>query len=249
MAGLAAAATAIAAVRPGPLNGGGEPPWPDNPLGVAALDGLAEPLVTGCFFVLLLTGIVAAVVRFRRSRGEERQQLKWMTYALVVLAVAAVGPPFLGEELVELAFPVALALLPAAVAVAMLRYRLYDVDVVIRKTLVYGALTAVLAAVYAVAVVGAQALLAPVTDGSDLAVAVSTLLVAALFLPLRSRVQRLVDRRFYRRRYDAQRTLEAFGSRLRDRVELEGLRTDLEGAVAETMQPLHVSLWLRGARP
>ena len=245
MVGLAAAATVLAALRPGPLNGGGDHPWPDNPLGLGALDRLAEPLVTVVFFVLYAVGLAAAVVRFRRSRGDERSQLKWMTYSLVVLALAALNPPPLSNAVGEVTFPVALALLPVAVAVAMLKYRLYDVDVVIRKTLVYGALTAVLAAVYFGAVVGMQAALAPVTEGSDLAIAVSTLLVAALFLPLRGALQGQVDRRFYRRRYDAQRTLDAFGARVREHVELEGLRADLERAVTETMQPERISLWLR----
>jgi hypothetical protein len=127
----------------------------------------------------------------------------------------------------------------------MLRYRLYDVDVVIRKTLVYGVLTALLAGTYVGVVVGMQALLRPVTEGSDLAIAVSTLVVAALFLPVRSRVQRFVDRRFYRRRYDAQRTLDAFGARLREQVELEALTVDLRHVVGRTMQPASVDVWLR----
>jgi hypothetical protein len=136
---------------------------------------------------------------------------------------------------------------PVSIGVAVLRYRLYDIDRVISKTLVYGALTVVLGAAYAGLVLAGQALFSSFAGGSDLAIAVSTLVVAALFLPVRSRVQRLVDRRFYRRRYDAQRTLEAFGARLREQVELDGLRTDLERVVHETMQPVHVALWLREA--
>jgi hypothetical protein len=137
--------------------------------------------------------------------------------------------------------------MPVSIGVAVLRYRLYDIDRVISKTLVYGALTVVLGAAYAGLVLAGQALFSSFAGGSDLAIAVSTLVVAALFLPVRSRVQRLVDRRFYRRRYDAQRTLEAFGARLREQVELDGLRTDLERVVHETMQPVHVALWLREA--
>ena len=127
----------------------------------------------------------------------------------------------------------------------MLRYRLYDIDRVISRTLVYGALTVILGAAYVALVLAGQAVFSSFAGGSNLAIAVSTLVVAALFLPLRSRVQRVVDRRFYRRRYDAQRTLDGFGARLREQVELERLRADLQGVVHETMQPAHVSLWLR----
>jgi uncharacterized membrane protein YbhN (UPF0104 family) len=138
-------------------------------------------------------------------------------------------------------------LIPAAVAIAILRYRLYEIDRVISKTLVYGSLTVVLGAAYVALVLAGQAVFSSFAGGSDLAIAVSTLVVAALFLPVRARVQRFVDRRFYRRRYDAQRTLAAFGTRLREQVEIDGLRADLEEVVRETMQPAHVSLWLREA--
>jgi uncharacterized membrane protein YbhN (UPF0104 family) len=131
----------------------------------------------------------------------------------------------------------------------MRRYRLYDVDRLISRSLTYALVTAVLVAAYAGLVLAGQAVFSSFTGGSNLAVAASTLVVAALFLPVRARVQRLVDRRFNRRRYNAARTLEAFGSRLRDQVELEGLRADLERAVGETMQPAHATVWLRGERP
>src|SRR5262249_25069333 len=133
---------------------------------------------------------------------------------------------------------------PVGIGIAMLRYRLYEIDRVISRTLVYAVLTVILGAAYAGLVLGGQALFSSFAGGSNLAIAASTLVVAALFLPLRARVQRFVDRRFYRRRYDAQRTLETFGARLRHEVELDELRADLEGVIAATMQPSHVSIWL-----
>jgi hypothetical protein len=137
--------------------------------------------------------------------------------------------------------------IPVAVTVGILRYRLFDVDLLISRTLVYGSLTVLLGLAYAGLVLAGQAVFSSFAGGSNLAIAVSTLVVAALFLPLRSRVQRVVDRRFYRRRYDAARTLEAFASRVRHEVELEGLQEDLQQVVVHTMQPAHVSVWLRSA--
>jgi hypothetical protein len=202
--------------------------------------------------VAMVVSLVSLVVRFRRAGGTERQQIKWLAYAgaLTVLffsaQVLAGGP----ERLAGLGVAVGLLLLvvivpsiPIAVGIAILRYRLYDIDLVINRTLVYGALTVLLGAVYVVGVVGAPRML-PLEDDNDLLVAGSTLAVAALFSPLRRRIQAFVGRRFYRSRYDATRTLEAFGSRLREEVELEALLRDLQGVVRETLQPGAVSVWL-----
>ncbi len=202
---------------------------------------------------IFTASLAALVVRFRRSRGVERQQMKWLAFAGAVpvsaFTLSFLISPFFDEGLlVDVVFIIGftgLMLIPVAVAVAILRYRLYEIDRVISRTLVYGSLTVILGAAYVALVLAGQAVFSSFAGGSDLAIAASTLVVAALFLPLRSRVQRFVDRRFYRRRYDAQRTLEAFGTRLREQVELDGLRADLEGVVRETMQPAHVSLWLQ----
>ena len=243
--------TVTAWFLPGSMNEEAKPPWPDNPLGVGALKPAYDVggKIAGISFVLLLLASMAStIVRFRRSRGDERQQLKWMLFAVAVLVLGVVIQGIVGIGVGDLGFAAGVALLPAAAAVAMLRYRLYDVDRVISKTLVYGALTVVLGAAYVGLVLAGQALFSSFAGGSNLAIAVSTLVVAALFLPVRSRVQAFVDRRFYRRRYDAQRTLEAFGARLREQVDLEGLCADLERVVIQTMQPARVSTWLRSDR-
>jgi hypothetical protein len=210
--------------------------------------GLVVLGVLSTAVVPALIGSVAAVIlRFRRSSGEERQQLKWLTYggsiAAVVLFVA--GTAFDGKAGTGVVEAAALASIPLWIGIAILRYRLYDIDVVINRTLVYGALTATLALAYLGGVLLLQLALRPLTESSDLAIAGSTLGVAALFRPARSRIQAMVDRRFYRRRYDAQRTLEAFSTRLRDQVDLGALNSELSAVVRETLQPAHLSLWLR----
>jgi hypothetical protein len=197
----------------------------------------------------ILVSLTPLVVRFVRSRGAERQQFKWVFYGLAVsLPLGAMGFVLPGVSTGQ-ASPamtlVPLLVIPAAITVAVLRYRLYDIDIVINKTLVYGALTALLALVYLASVLVLQALLRPVTDQSDLAVAASTLAVAALFRPARARIQAAVDRRFYRSRYDAVRTIESFTGRLRHEVDLESVSADLRGVVRGAIEPTHVSLWLR----
>jgi hypothetical protein len=196
---------------------------------------------------------VSLIVRFRRATGEERVQIKWLALAGAIVAV--IFPISLalydvwGESVSNLAIMLSVLGLPAAAGVAILRYRLYDIDVVINRTIVYGALTVILAATYLGSVLLLQLLLSGLTDASGLAVAASTLAVAALFRPARTRIQGVVDQRFYRRKYDAARTLEGFSARLRDEVDLSALDAELRGVVAETMQPAHVSLWLRAPEP
>jgi len=239
------------ACTPGPL---GDYPWIENP---CAIDGaLATTLRLGGLTLVAIAFAAATVsvaVRYHRADDLRRQQIKLLAAAAGAVAASAVagailrefGETFLGGGLLLFGF----LAIPLGVAVAMLRYRLYDVDRVISRSLTYAFVTVTLGAVYVGLVLAGQALFSEVAGGSNLAIAVSTLVVAALFLPVRRRGQGFVDRRFYRRRYDAQRTLEAFAARLREQVELDGLRTDLQGVVAQAMQPAHVSVWLRDEKP
>ena len=229
----------------------------ENPLGVHG--GAPEALGQIATIIQVVAVVVAAasiVIRFRRARGVERQQLKWFAYvsflATLCLFVALVCSSLGGDAPLLRGLAIAgwlagLALvgvgLPAATGLAILRHRLYDVDVVIRRTLVYGALTATLGVTYLLLVL----LVGLAVGQSGLAIAAATLAVAALFQRARARIQRAVDRRFYRRRYDAQQTLEAFSTRLRDELDLDPLSHELRGVVGETLQPAHVSVWLRSA--
>jgi hypothetical protein len=226
-----------------------------NPLGVSSLSDVEEGVLGGILgsslSVLALVAMVSLVLRFRRSRGEERQQLKWFAYAGVLLVLGWFALIFVEETvggIGDSGYAVLMSLPPIAAGIAVLRYRLYDIDVVINRTLVYGSVTALLAGSYLGLVLLLQFAFSPLTEGNGVAVALSTLAVAALFRPARNRVQALVDRRFYRRHYDAQRTLEGFAASLRDEVDLDALRAELTDVVAETMQPAHVSLWLREAQ-
>jgi hypothetical protein len=249
--------TILAAFSPGPIDaiGGGV----ENPLGMEPLRGVGTNSAVGPVeSVLYVLGIVAAAslfARMRRARGVERQQIKWFTYAAVVLVGGVVldftvseatGVQWLGEIGYVLTM-VGLAGLPMAIGIAVLRYRLYNIDWIINRTLVYGSLTVMLALIYFGGVAMTQAIFRALTGQEQqpqLAVVVSTLVIAALFMPLRRRIQSFIDRRFYRRKYDARKTPEAFSAKLRDETDLDALSDDLVGVVRETMQPKHVSVWL-----
>jgi len=228
-----------------------------NPMGIEWAAGIMK--VSESILVFVVLGIMLAVVasvigRFRRARGAERLQLKWLTYAVGFWAISGVVGLFNFQVLhnrdIEFFAStlglVATAAIPIAVGVAILRYRLYEIDLLINRTLVYGSLTATLAVLYLGSVVSLQALLRILTgQESTLAVVASTLAIAALFNPLRRRVQGFVDRRFYRRKYDAVKTLAAFSAKLREETDLDVLSNDLVGVASRTMQPEHVSVWLR----
>ena len=198
--------------------------------------------------LVMIFAISSLLVRLRRSTGEERVQIKWVVFTAMI---ACVG--FLSAFIVDFSAGfilglVALAAIPIAAGIAILKYRLYEIDRVVNRTVVYGAVTALLAGLYFGIVIGLQQVFSGFTRGNDLAIAGSTLAVAALFRPARRRIQTFVDRRFYRSRYDADQTLAAFSHRLRDEVDLDELGSDLGAVVHDTMQPSHVSLWLRPTR-
>ncbi len=253
-------------LKPGPLEGLG---GVQNPFGlegqpwVVVVGWVGLPLLPLC----MLASALSLVLRFRRSGGEVREQIKWIAFAasfvgLLYLVIMSAGtliqllsapetPRELGTgsvwgALLENLMVLSFAGVPVAIGFAVLKYRLYDIDILINRTLVYGPLTATLALVYVGGVVGLQAAFRALSSqGSTLAVVASTLAIAALFSPLRRLVQAFVDRRFYRRKYDAAKTLEAFGSRLRNETDLDALSNDLVGVARRTVQPAHVSLWLR----
>jgi hypothetical protein len=205
---------------------------------------------------LYLAVAASPFVRLVRATGVERQQIKWFAYAVAATTggtILYIIPSFIDTPLwferVGFALNVAVApAIPVAIGIAILRYWLYEIDTLINRTLVYGVLTAMLAAVYFGSVAATQAIFRALTGQEQqpqLAIVISTLVIAALFNPLRRRIQSFIDRRFYRRKYDAAKTLEAFSAKLRDETDLDALNAELVGVVRETMQPAHVSLWLR----
>jgi hypothetical protein len=208
-------------------------------------------VVASALVVSVFLSALSLVARYRRADGVERQQLRWLAGAAVLVGVYIVGgliglDRLLGEGAWNLINAAANAGLYAAVGVAILRYRLYEIDIIINRALVYGSLTVMLVALYFGGIVVLQRDFVALTgQQSTLAVVASTLAIAALFNPLRRRVQALVDRRFYRRKYDSAKTLAAFNSRLREETDLDSLSDEVLGVVRETMQPEHAFLWLR----
>jgi hypothetical protein len=261
-------ASVSSGLSPGPIAGLG---GVRNPFGLEGQPWVAYAtnVVLLPFLVCILASVLGLILRYRRSRGEERQQIKWIAFAasfvglgfvstlvsgLIVRAFApeswgnANTPPFWFDLLFSIVL-LSFGGVPVAVGIAVLRYRLYDIDLLINRALVYGSLTIVLAAAYVGGVVGLQSVFRALTgEQSTLAIVASTLAIAALFNPLRRRIQGFIDRRFYRRKYDAAKTLEAFNARLRDETDLDALSGDLVTVARSTMQPEHASLWLRPER-
>ena len=225
----------------------------ENPLGIEVLPNVYKPL-EAIMYALIVLGASSMLARLRQAGRIERQQIKWFAYATTVsisgvILKNTIFPAVGGDWVWWVGFvltTVGLIGSPFAMGIAILRYRLYEIDLLINRTLVYGSLTAVLTVVYVGSVVALQYVFRTLTgEGSQLAVVASTLAIAALFIPLRRRIQSFIDRRFYRKKYDAARTLAAFSAKLRDETDLDTLSDDLVGVVDQTMQPAHVTLWLR----
>ena len=233
----------------------------DNPVGIPGIENPENSrigsVLLAFYLVFVAAALVSVVLRYLRSGGMQRQQIKWLMFATLMALLLTVSEnlvTFLPDSGVP--FAVSIALFPIAIAVAVFRYRLYDIDIIINRALVYGTLTVSLVLVYAGGVALTQTLFRLLTGQQQqpqLAIVASTLAIAALFSPLRRRIQNLIDRRFYRRKYDTRKTLEVFGARLREETDLGTLGDDLKSVVRETIQPEHVSLWLRepsaGAKP
>jgi hypothetical protein len=252
----------ITALVPGPLEGH---PGVRNPFGLEQypwLPGVAVSIVLMLPLCILVSAF-GRVLRYRRSGREVREQIKWLAFAASFVGLVYFGtlisglllspesytanqtPPLWVSLSMNLTY-ISFASVPTAIGFAVLKYRLYDIDIIINRAVVYGPLTATLVALYFAGIVVLQRFFVLLSgQQSTLAVVASTLLIAALFIPLRRRIQSFIDRRFYRRKYDARKTLEAFSVKLRDETDLEALNADLVGVVQETMQPAHVSLWLR----
>jgi hypothetical protein len=222
----------------------------DNPVGIPGIEDPEEStlgtVLLGSFVLFVILALASVVVRYIRSGNVQRQQIKWLMLATALSASMVFFEEITRIELdTEVLFAISIALYPAAIAVAIFRYRLYDINVIINRALVYGTLTTMLALVYFGGVVGLQYVFRTLTGGeSQLAIVASTLAIAGLFVPLRRRIQSFIDRRFYRRKYDAARTLEEFGTRLRDETDLETLHVELLSVIQDTLQPAHVTFWL-----
>lgn len=242
-----AAFSAALALHPGVLFNA--PPVP-NPVSLYAPEFLASIGISQLFplvFLEVALAVTALVRRFRRSRGVERLQLKWIAFASVLYAIGVFLDSNWSHPLFKLADFIGINAIPVAASFAIFRYRLYDIDVLIKRTLVYGITSAMLAATFVGGVIGLQTIFSQLVSGSDIAIAGSTLLSFALFRPLLTRVQAIVDRRFYRARYDAARAVDQFAARLRNEVDIEAVRADLLAVVNDTLSPAHARLWLRKA--
>jgi hypothetical protein len=226
-----------------------------NPAGIEPVSSLFSALRGFGWAPFVLSFFLAAIslaLRYRRSEPETREQIKWVTVAALFFIASILASSFTYDasatvlDITSALVVIALALIPVAAGVAILKHRLYEIDLIVRRTLIYGVLSAILAGLYFGIVLVLQAVFSSFAGGSDLAIAISTLAVAALFRPVRRKIQEIVDRRFYRAKFDAQHTLHAFSARLRDEIDLDALASELTGVVRETMQPAHVSLGIRG---
>jgi len=250
LAGVSSVAQAIGfALQPGPLRG---LPTVDNPLTLGRLEPvvpLLAALAAGGLVLSMLAAACLLAIRLRRSRGKERQQLKWIAYAAVLFAIgvgALIMAPVEDKAFGSALFALTGAGLTTAIGIAILRYQLFDIDLLIKGTLVYGCLIVTLGLVYGAGILLLQVVLSPLTRGSEIAIAASTLAVAALFGPALRRIREAIDRRFYRRKYDAARTVEAFVAGARQKVDLDTLTAELLALVDDTVQPTRVSLWVKG---
>jgi hypothetical protein len=225
-----------------------------NPEEVGGVITITTIAVVSVIFASIFLSALSIVVRYRRASGAERQQLRWFALAAVPIGTISVGQLLwldllLPEALSNLLEAASITILYVAIGIAILRYRLYDIDIIINRTLVYGSLTVMLVLVYVGSVVGLQYILRALTgQESQLAIVASTLVIAALFNPLRQRIQNFIDYSFYRRKYDAAKTLEAYSAKLRDETDMDILNSELLSIVRETMQPEHISLWLRESK-
>jgi hypothetical protein len=226
-------------------------------------DGPGPALQAVFFLGFAATLLFAQIYRYRRAASERaRAQTKWAVFGLVTALIgvlllnvaigvsSTLGVTLLSEPVLNMLFPLVLLCIPVSIGIAILRSRLYDIDVIIRRTLIYGSLTAILAGVYIGGVVGVQSIVNsiaphPGNEASPILIVITTLVIAALFQPLRRMIQRFIDRRFYRSKYDSRRTLESFSAALRQEVDLAALTGQLVAVVTETMEPAHISLWLR----
>jgi hypothetical protein len=227
----------------------------DNPIGILG-EQIAELLVSAWVVgldTLIVLCVAALFIRYRHANDTERNQIKWLLYAGAVFVVVYIGgnvaevneSTSLGGNIFQVFFALSLVAIPVAIGIAILRYRLYDIDLIINRTLVYSTLTLILGLVYIGCIIVSRTLVAPLIGGSDVAIVASTLAIAALFNPLRKRIQSFIDKRFYRRKYDAAKVLGAFGTTARDETDLERLTAEMLKVVDETMQPEFVGLWLR----